>query len=85
MQYSYRKMFFKKINTIFDKEKLSEPFLSPPNSSISNCMKIYFQPCHFKAKTILSLYYTQYPIIRNGLIRNASEIWGKLKKPLVTG
>ena len=50
-------MFFKKIKTIFDKEKLSEPFLSPPNSSISNCMKIYFQPCHFKAKTILSLYY----------------------------
>ena len=24
--------------------------------------------------------YTQYPIIRNGLIRNSAEIWGKFKK-----
>ena len=27
--------------------------------------------------------YTQYPIIRNGLIRNTSEIWGNFKKQLV--
>ena len=24
--------------------------------------------------------YTQYPIIRNGLIRNGAEFWGKFKK-----
>ena len=28
--------------------------------------------------------YTQYPIIRNGHIRNASEIWGNFKKQLVS-
>ena len=29
------------------------------------------------------LNYTQYPIIRHGLIRNAGEIWGNFKKWLV--
>ena len=32
----------------------------------------------------LTVWYTQYPIIRNSLIRNASEIWGNFKKRLVS-
>ena len=34
---------------------------------------------------LVRLSYTQYPIIRNGLIRNASEVWGNFKKRLVNG
>ena len=30
-------------------------------------------------------YYTQYPIIRNGLIRNSSEFLGKFKKRALSG
>ena len=29
---------------------------------------------------VLVNYYTQYPIIRNGLIRNSAEFFGKFKK-----
>ena len=30
-------------------------------------------------------YYTQYPIIRNGLIRNSAEFLGKFKKRALSG
>ena len=36
-------------------------------------------------KSVTYSLYTQYLIIRNGLIRNTSEIWGKFKKRLVKG
>ena len=29
--------------------------------------------------------YTQYPIIRNGLIRNSAKFWGKFKKRALSG
>ena len=48
--------------------------------------EIFTEVLDLKVKYVCSHFmYTQYPIIRNGLIRNTSEIWGKFKKRLVKG
>ena len=44
-----------------------------------DCLDLYHAQC------FPNVYYTQYPIIRNGLIRNSAEFLGKFKKRALSG
>ena len=49
--------------------------------TIANGLKGELEKDHQLKKTsVSSSDYTQYPIIRNGHIRNGAEFWGKFKK-----
>ena len=75
------------IMSYFSKElSISKTSLSPSLSKIRSHrdLLVIHEALHQKNPPKQGKCYTQYPIIRNGHIRNTSEIWGNFKKRLVS-